>query len=96
MFVERYFNILRVGGRLCTIIDESVLNTQTDREVRHFILNRFIIRAIISLPQDTFVQAGSNVKTSILLLEKKAELSEDQPETFYARCQNIGQAGQRN
>jgi type I restriction enzyme M protein len=90
MFLERYYDLLQPSGTLCTIIDESVLNTQSDKEVRRFILERFYIRAIISLPQWAFFEAGSNVKTSILLLTKKKDLSNDQPSTFYARCENIG------
>ena len=66
MFLERYSDLLKPGGRLCTIIDESVLNTDTDREARLFLLKNFLVRAIISLPQWAFFEAGSNVKTSIL------------------------------
>jgi type I restriction enzyme M protein len=90
MFLERYYDLLNPGGILCTIIDESVLNTPTDKEVRQFILKRFLIKAIISLPQWAFFEAGSNVKTSILFLVKKQNMSYDQPSTFFARCENIG------
>lgn len=90
MFLERYYDLLQPDGILCSIIDESVLNTPSDKEVRQFILERFYIKAIISLPQWAFFEAGSNVKTSILFLIKKKDLSNDQPNTFYARCENIG------
>ncbi len=90
MFLERYCDLLKPGGRLCTIIDESVLNTDTDKEARYFLLHNFLVRAVISLPRWAFFEAGSNVKTSILFLTKKHETSEEQPHTFYARCENIG------
>ncbi|MEM2122634.1 MAG: N-6 DNA methylase [Candidatus Bathyarchaeia archaeon] len=90
MFLERYYDLLKPGGKLLTIIDESILNTDTNRFVRDFLLKRFLVRAIISLPQWAFFEAGSNVKTSILYLVKKSEESEEQPYTFYARSENIG------
>lgn len=90
MFMERYCDLLKPGAKLCSIIDESVLNTDTDREARHFLLSNFLIRAIISLPRWAFFEAGSNVKTSILFLTKKHSPAEEQPHTFYARCENIG------
>ncbi len=93
MFLERYHDLLDNGGILLTVIDESVLNTDTDRPFRDWVLKNYYVKAIISLPQDAFIEAGSNVKTSILLLEKKPEQSEDQPHTFYARSENIGYDG---
>lgn len=90
MFLERYYDLLDEGGILLTVIDESVLNTDTDRPYRNQILKNFYIRAIISLPQMAFIEAGSNVKTSILFLKKKGTPSDDQPHTFYARSENIG------
>lgn len=90
MFLERYHDLLTDGGILLTVIDESVLNTQTDKPFRDWMFRNCYIRAIISLSHWSFFEAGSNVKTSILFLEKKTEPSEDQPITFYARSENIG------
>ncbi len=90
MFLERYYDLLKNGGTLLTVIDESVLNTDTDRPFRDWMLRNYYLRAVISLPQWAFFEAGSNVKTSILHMEKKSEPSEDQPHTFYARSENIG------
>lgn len=92
MFIERYTDLLKSGGKLITVIDESVLNTDTDKQTRDFIFDNFYIRAVISLPRWAFFQAGSNVKTSIIYLVKKGEteIEEDQPHTFYAKCENIG------
>lgn len=75
---------------LVTVIDESVLNTNSDSDVRKFIASRFVVKAIVSLPYAAFVEAGPNVKTSILFLVKKHSPDEEQPYTFFARCENIG------
>jgi type I restriction enzyme M protein len=90
MFVERYYDLLRDKGILLTIIDDSVLNTTTAAFVRSWIRSHFFIRAIISLPKNCFVVAGSASKTSILVLEKKATASEDQPSVFMAKSLNVG------
>jgi type I restriction enzyme M protein len=95
MFLERYRDLLRVGGRLITVIDESVLNTTSDADHRERLFRHFYVRAIISLPQNAFSEAGANVKTSILVLDLKDGPSGDQPSTFYGRSANIGYKGSR-
>jgi type I restriction-modification system DNA methylase subunit len=95
MFLERYHDLLRPGGRFITVIDESVLNTITAADHRARLFRHFYIRAVISLPQDAFVEAGANVKTSILFLDRKEEPGDDQPVTFYGRSENIGYKGAR-
>lgn len=95
MFLERYWDLLKDDGRLVTVIDESVLNTSSDADHRARLFTNFFVRAVISLPQDAFNEAGANVKTSILVLDRKKEPSDDQPITFYGRSENIGYRGAR-
>lgn len=90
MFIERYYDCLKPAGRLLTIIDESVLNTDTNTPFRKYIQKHFIIRAIISLPKNTFVGAEVGVKTSILYLKKKEYSDEEQPPVFMAISKNVG------
>ena len=95
MFLERYCDLLKSGGRFITVIDESVLNTVTAADHRARLFRHFYLRAVVSLPQDAFREAGANVKTSILVLERKEEPSDDQPATFFGRSENIGYKGAR-
>lgn len=90
LFLERYRDLLIPHGRLLTIIDESVLNTDSHKDIRDWIRKYFIIKAVISLPKNAFVNAGSGVKTSILYLIKKETESEQQPPIFRAFSENIG------
>ena len=90
MFFERYYDILKPGGRLLTVIDESLLSSGEFGYVRDFIRARFIIRAIISLPGDTFRRSGSRVKTSILVLEKRRSEDENQPTWFHYFALHVG------
>ncbi|MBN1468546.1 MAG: N-6 DNA methylase [Fusobacteriaceae bacterium] len=88
--IERYKDLLKPHGKYLTVIDESVLNTQTARKFRDFIKRHFIIRAVISLPRNTFVNQDTNVKTSILYLIKKEDETEKQPDIFMAISENVG------
>ena len=90
MFIERYEELLKPGGKLLTVIDESVLNTDTNKDIRDFIRKKFIIKAIISLPKNTFVNADAGVKTSILFLIKREKENEEQPNVFMAISNNVG------
>ena len=90
MFFERYCDVLRPGGRLITVIDETLMSSADFVYVRDFIRKHFLIRAIISLPGDTFRRSGSRVKTSTLVLEKKTSLQDMQPKWFYFFAEHIG------
>ena len=90
MFLERYFDILKPGGKLITVIDDTLLSSGRFAYVRDFIRSHFVIRAIISLPGDTFKRSGSRVKTSVLVLEKKRSKSEVQASLFYYFAEYLG------
>jgi len=94
MFIERYHDLLKPGGKLLTVIDESVLNTEGQGKVmqkfREWLRERYIVRAIVSLPKNTFVNADAGVKTSVLYLTKKTSPSEKQPKVFMAISNDVG------
>ena len=90
MFMERYYDLLRHGGRLLTVIDDTLLSSDNFSYVREFIRSRFLIRAIISLPGDTFRRSDSRVKTSVLILEKKRSKDEMQPNWYYFFSEHLG------
>ena len=88
--LERYKDLLKPHGKFITIIDESVLNTKTAKNYRDYIRKHFIVRAVVSLPRNTFVNADTGVKTSILFLIKKEKEEEEQPPIFMAISKNVG------
>lgn len=94
MFIERYYDLLKPGGKLLTVIDESVLNTEGQgkfmQRFRRWLREKYIVRAVISLPKNTFVQADAGVKTSVLYLTKRVSQSEKQPTVFMAISQDVG------
>jgi len=90
MFVERYCDLLEPGGKLITVIDDTLMSSDKFKYVRNFIREHFLVRAIISLPGDTFRRSGSRVKTSILVLEKKQTSSDKQPNWYYFFSEYLG------
>ena len=94
MFFERYHDLLKPGGKLLTVIDESVLNTEGQGKImqkfRKWLREKFIIRAIVSLPRNTFINADAGVKTSVLYLTKRESPDEEQPPIFMAISENVG------
>lgn len=94
MFLERYHDLLKPGGKLLTVIDESVLNTEGQgksmQKFRGWLRSKFILRAIVSLPHNTFVNADAGVKTSVLSMTKRVSDDEEQPPVFMAMSQDVG------
>ena len=90
MFIEQYWRLLRPGGRLLTVIDDSVLSGSTYAFVRAFIRERFIIRAVISIHGDAFQRSGARAKTSILYLTKRNNRDDHQPSIFAYESLYVG------
>jgi type I restriction enzyme M protein len=82
MFIERYRDLLKIGGKLISIIDDTVLSSKENKNIRKFIRDNFIIRAIISLHGDAFQMASARVKTALIYLEKKKNSNDKQPAVF--------------
>jgi type I restriction enzyme M protein len=70
LFIERCLDLLRPGGRLGIVLPEGVFNNPSLGYVREFVEDRAFLRAVISLPPETFFSSGASVKASILFLDK--------------------------
>lgn len=93
LFIDRCLQLLRPGGRLLIVLPDGVLCNSGDRYVREYIMGvkdgksgqfvggKAIVKAVISLPADTFKLSGTGAKTSILYLQKR-HASPERPEQF--------------
>lgn len=72
LFVERYYQLLKEGGRLGVVLPESVYDTTENKYIRLFLFKYFKIKAIVSLPQLTF-DPYTKTKTSLLFAQKKTK-----------------------
>jgi type I restriction enzyme M protein len=70
LFIERCLSLLKPGGRLGIVLPEGIFNNPSLAYVREFCEDRAYIRAVVSLPQDTFVSTGATVKASLLFMQK--------------------------
>lgn len=90
MFLERYFDLLKPGGRMVTVVDDGILGGDSYAGVRQWIKSRFVVRAVVSLPGDAFQRSQARVKTSLLVLEKRSEGDDSQPAVFMYYCTAVG------
>lgn len=70
LFIERCLDLLKPGGRLGIVLPEGIFNNPSLAYVREFVEDRAFIRAVLSLPQETFMSSGASVKASLLFLQK--------------------------
>ncbi|MBM3129081.1 MAG: restriction endonuclease subunit M [Chloroflexi bacterium] len=70
LFIERCLALLKPGGRMGIVLPEGVFNNPSLTYVREFCEDRAFIRAVVSLPQETFYSSGASVKASLLFLQK--------------------------
>ena len=70
LFIERYYHLLREGGRIGIVLPESVFDTTENKYIRLFIYKYFNVKAVVSLPPVTF-SPYTTTKTSILFAQKK-------------------------
>lgn len=93
LFIDRCLQLLRPGGRLLIVLPDGVLCNSGDRYVReyimgtkdektsHFVGGKAVVKAVLSLPTDTFKLSGTGAKTSVLYLQKR-HASKEHPEQF--------------
>jgi type I restriction enzyme M protein len=98
LFIDRCLQILRPGGYLMIVLPDGVLCNFGERYVREYIMGKkdektgqfvggkAIVKAVISLPSDTFKLSGTGAKTSILYLQKR-NVSPSNPEQFLPEAQ---------
>ncbi len=72
LFIERWYQLLREGGRMGVVLPESVFDTTSNRDIRLFLYKYFWIKAVVSLPHLAFAPY-TQTKTSLLFAQKKTK-----------------------
>jgi type I restriction enzyme M protein len=88
LFIERCLHLLKPGGRMGIVLPEGIFNNPSLAYVREFVEDRAYLKAVVSLPQDTFVSSGASVKASLLFLQK---FTDEEQQRF---DESYGHAGQ--
>ncbi len=102
LFIDRNLQLLKPGGLLMIVVPDGILSNSGDRYVREYIMGKknpvtgefeggkAILKAVISLPQETFGLSGAGAKTSLLYLKKKEHPGEKQGPVFMAVADEVG------
>lgn len=93
LYCEKIWRFLKPGtGRAAIVLPDGILTNSSLQGVRDWLLNKFQLLAVISLPQFAFAHFGAGVKASIVFVRKRAdnELSSDDEPIFMAMAENIG------
>ncbi|HMT09746.1 MAG TPA: N-6 DNA methylase [Pyrinomonadaceae bacterium] len=84
LFIERCLDLLKPGGRLGIVLPEGIFNNPSLEYVRNFTEDRAFIRAVVSLPAETFMSSGASVKCSLLFLTKFTDKEKKRFDDTYA------------
>lgn len=89
LFIEHYLRVLKPGGKLLIVLPDGVLSNATAKPVRNFMREHALIKAVISLPSETFASTGTSIPTNVVYLQKKRP-GDVQGDIFMARADYVG------
>lgn len=93
LFIERIYDFLKPGkGKAAIVLPDGILTNSSSQYVRDFILEKFQLLAVVSLPQCAFAHFGAGVKASIIFVRKRSnkETPDDNEAIFMAAPELIG------
>ena len=102
LFVDRNLQLLKPGGKLLIVVPDGLLSNAGDRYIREYLMGikdpeagqfhggKVIVKAVVSLPTQTFAISGTGAKTSFLYLEKKRHPADPQGPIFMAVAEHVG------
>lgn len=92
LFIERIWEFLKPGGRTAIILPDGILTNQSLQYVRDFIIDRFRLLAVISLPSTAFTHYGAGVKASVIFAERRQDglFPSDDERVFMAQVEEVG------
>ena len=102
LFIDRNLQLLKPGGRLLIVVPDGILCNSGDAYIREYLMGtkdeetgeflggKAIVRAVVSLPTETFSIAGTGAKTSFLYVQKKRHPAEKQGAVFMAVAEHVG------
>jgi len=90
--LERCFQFLKPGGKLAIVLPDGVLKNKNSKFVRKWVDGVAEIKAIISLPEESFQSYGAMVKTSLCIFQKlkRGETVSKDAETLLLEIENLG------
>src|SRR5690606_23267462 len=92
IFLERSLQLLRPGGMLGIVLPRSVITNQRVAAARAKLGKYGFVRALITLPAETFAATGTQTTTVVLIAEKysRPEDRTSEVKPLLARVENVG------
>lgn len=93
ILLDRELSLLKPGGRLLMIVPDHVVSTSGFSETFRLALLRFAdLVAVFDLPTETFAQAGTRTKTSVVYLRRRGgrSNSDQRRHVFMATSEDLG------
>ncbi|HRI73388.1 MAG TPA: N-6 DNA methylase [Fimbriimonadaceae bacterium] len=90
LFLRRYHDLLKPGGEMLIVLDDTILNGKNHESFRVWLLEKFVLLGVHSMPFNAFFKAGANIKTSVIHVRKRLASSERQSHVFMSVSNNIG------
>jgi type I restriction enzyme M protein len=100
--IDRCLQLLKPGGRLLIVVPDGILCNSSYRHVREYLIGKkdevtgefsggkAVLKAVVSLPQETFSLSGAGAKTSVLYLQKKRGPADKQSNVLMAVANCVG------
>lgn len=87
ILLDRELALLRPGGSLLMVVPDHVVSgSGFSEEFRLELERRYELRAVVDLPTETFAQAGTRTKTSVIYLRKPARSGETRRSHVFMGC----------
>jgi type I restriction enzyme M protein len=102
ILIDRNLQLLKPGGRLLIVVPDGILCNSGDAYIREYIMGtkdegtgeflggKAILKAVVSLPTETFSIAGTGAKTSFIYIQKKRHPADKQGPVFMAVAEHVG------
>jgi type I restriction enzyme M protein len=89
LFLDRNLQLLKPNGLLLIVLPDGLLEPAYAYAHR-YLLGKATLRAVVSLPKDTFAISGTVAKTSFICLQKTNDESETRGPIFMAMANHVG------
>lgn len=92
LFIEQSLRLLKPGGYLAIVLPRSVVNTKAGAIACANLASVATVRAVITLPPETFSSTGTMTNTIVLIIQKYGQnlTSADTIRPVVARISNVG------
>ncbi|MGM0501229.1 MAG: N-6 DNA methylase [Bacillota bacterium] len=87
LYVELYLDFLIPGGYLALVLPERILTNSRTENIRKFMLDKAILKAVISLPKNINRNIAA-MQSSLVIMKKKETEGEEQSDVFMATPEN--------